>query len=88
MVIGLMPQHMAPSTKSEDTLSVAQDWFKEYASCHKACVIEKESPTSLPSRFLLVDQNNVRLVHSQDIREVEYATLSHCWSNIEILKLT
>jgi len=36
----------------------------------------------------LVDQNNVRLVDTQDIREVEYATLSHCWGSIEILKLT
>jgi len=42
----------------------------------------------MPSRLLLLGDNYVRLCETYSMGEVSYATLSHCWGSLDLLKLT
>ncbi|KAM3070195.1 hypothetical protein ACMFMG_003766 [Clarireedia jacksonii] len=67
-------------------MALAGNWLKDCNHNHIACSREKK--TVLPNRLVRIDDGKVRLCPSTDLEDnLDYATLSHCWGNLNILRL-
>jgi hypothetical protein len=63
-------------------------WLNDCMSMHPACSSDKVNVTVTPTRLLFVSNGHLALVHTSKLpKRPLYLTLSHCWGNIEILKL-
>ncbi|CAD6456372.1 68973a4e-32bc-455a-ac57-2f3cfafeab69-CDS [Sclerotinia trifoliorum] len=80
------------STMSGAALAQATAWYQHCLSGHEACNDSLASTQRMPSRLLRIneDQWYVRLIISKEevAKDSHYSTLSHCWGNSDILKLT
>jgi Heterokaryon incompatibility protein (HET) len=85
------PTHLAENTGSDDCIRQCKSWLSSCSSMHDVCSFTGSDKRWIPSRLLEIcpDSGRVKLrmrneVHSQHA----YVTLSHCWGNIPMLKLT
>ncbi|KAF4978809.1 hypothetical protein FZEAL_4876 [Fusarium zealandicum] len=78
------PPLTSTNTNSAETLEFVKRCLNACRDQHKACVAL--TPSWSPTRLVQVEQNSLRLVEST-VSE-PYASLSHCWGNAQILKLT
>ncbi|CAG8980991.1 hypothetical protein HYALB_00013789 [Hymenoscyphus albidus] len=82
---------MEASTGSESTLQQIQQWYHQCNCEHKKCSASKD--VSLPSRLLYIEGNSLRLCESSSLpvlwsnERPQYAALSHCWGDIDFIKL-
>jgi hypothetical protein len=77
---------VAPSTRDIACLKQAKDWLEQCGSQHRGCILTKK--TQYPARLIAVDQDIPRLVLSAELSGPGYyATLSHCWGKLQILRL-
>ncbi|KAJ8065680.1 hypothetical protein OCU04_006352 [Sclerotinia nivalis] len=80
------------STMSDAALAQATMWYHECLSKHPACNTSLASTRRMPTRLLRIneDQSYARLIISKEevTKDSHYSTLSHCWGNSDILKLT
>lgn len=86
-----MSGHSATSTtieKAVTQLELAKRWFDACSDTHDACTTSQKEHSRLPTRLLDVGSKNLRLVITDDWeRRPKYATLSHCWGNIDFVTL-
>ena len=69
-------------------LQLAKRWLDACLDTHKACTTSSEEHLRLPTRLLDVGSSEVRLVITDGwVKKPRYATLSHCWGNIDFMKL-
>lgn len=79
------------STNSEKTFKDIQSWYHQCENTHKDCSNPKDTP--LPSRLLYIQNTSVRLCESSNLpfpwskKRPQYAALSHCWGEIDFIKL-
>ena len=86
------PSQIADNTGSDDSIQQCKSWLNSCSRLHVACSFTGPHQQWIPSRLLEIclDSGRVMLrmrneVHSQC---ASYATLSHCWGSISIVKLT
>ena len=66
----------------------ARSWLQICRDTHKCRNNSAISP-KLPTRLIALDERRLRLISSMELSgPIEYTTLSHCWGNIDILRLT
>ena len=66
---------------------VARRWITTCSESHSCCT--EKSDCHLPTRLLAIKDDSARLVLTANLETKPiYATLSHCWGNLEFLKLT
>ncbi|KAI1741470.1 heterokaryon incompatibility protein-domain-containing protein [Xylaria scruposa] len=76
----------AQSTSTSQSLDLATRWFRTCDKSHPACMADNTK--AYPSRLLSLSSDVLHLVHSSEIPDrPRYATLSHCWGTLELLKL-
>lgn len=101
-MVGRVPTN-ADSEKAMNTISsdytaslnLARKWLSHCQSSHDDCKIHERQSTKRrnPSRVLFLgkvshtDDVHLRICNS-DASPITYATLSHCWGSLEVLKLT
>ncbi|THV54849.1 hypothetical protein BGAL_0018g00050 [Botrytis galanthina] len=71
---------------TEESTALAQAWLQECSSSHTACRQGEDAPV-LPTRLIKIDCQEIRLCVSADENCSRYATLSHCWGKVEVLRL-
>ncbi|KAF7948818.1 hypothetical protein EAE96_008005 [Botrytis aclada] len=80
------------TTMSDAALAQASKWYHECLLKHTTCTNSLASKYHMPTRLLRIDEDekNVRLVVTKEevVQDSRYSTLSHCWGNDDILKLT
>lgn len=83
----------AESTNSQMTLdysmslALTKKWLTECLTSHNNCLPRAERP--LPSRLLYFESGQLQLcLRSKILNDISYVTLSHCWGDLNILKLT
>lgn len=70
-----------------DSLHVATQWMESCCQLHEKCRIKQSD--WLPTRLLDIVDDRIRIVLSSEaLPNAKYATLSHCWGNVENIKLT
>ncbi|TGO24180.1 hypothetical protein BPAE_0109g00080 [Botrytis paeoniae] len=73
-------------------LAQASKWYRECLLKHTTCNTSPASKCLMPTRLLRIDEDEkyVRLVVTKKevVQDSHYSTLSHCWGNSDILKLT
>ena len=85
---------LGPSTGSEDALELASWWYQRCCRTHQRCAQDGlQAGQDMPARLLYVghanDPDSLRVCpYSAKEGNQPYATLSHCWGQLEILKLT
>ncbi|KAJ8108688.1 hypothetical protein OPT61_g7997 [Boeremia exigua] len=85
---------LSNNTKSEATFSLARKWIENCLASHKACNVATDHNTWYPSRLLDCSPNDspeadCRLLETATSSVHEpYMTLSHCWGDVDCLKLT
>ena len=93
-VLGMSPSFVAlepyadfpTSTMAKPVLQIARSWLDECIRSHSACSPSQHG--SNPTRLIEVGANGPRLILSAGIRgPIRYATLSHCWGSLKILRL-
>ncbi|KAI0490472.1 heterokaryon incompatibility protein-domain-containing protein [Xylaria cf. heliscus] len=76
----------AQPTNSRQSLDLATRWFRACDKSHPACAIDDTK--TYPRRLLSLSSGVLHLVLSSKMSgRPRYATLSHCWGTIELLKL-
>ncbi|TGO83824.1 hypothetical protein BPOR_0588g00050 [Botrytis porri] len=77
---------------SDAALAHASEWYRECLLKHTTCTAPLASKCLMPTRLLRIDEDEkyVRLVVTKEeaAQDSRYSTLSHCWGNSNILKLT
>ncbi|TGO60470.1 hypothetical protein BCON_0035g00460 [Botryotinia convoluta] len=77
---------------SDAALAQASKWYRECLLKHTTCATSLTSKCLMPTRLLRIDEDEkyVRLVVTKEevVQDSHYSTLSHCWGNSDILKLT
>ncbi|KAF7937604.1 uncharacterized protein EAE98_001918 [Botrytis deweyae] len=77
---------------SDAALAQASKWYSECLLKHTLCTTSLASKCVMPTRLLRIDEDEkyVRLVMTREevVKDSHYSTLSHCWGNSDILKLT
>ncbi|KAF7897480.1 hypothetical protein EAF00_005708 [Botryotinia globosa] len=77
---------------SDAALAQASRWYRECLSKHTLCTTSLVSKYLMPTRLLRIDEDEkyVRLIVTKEevVKDTYYSTLSHCWGNSDILKLT
>ncbi|TGO16481.1 hypothetical protein BTUL_0027g00100 [Botrytis tulipae] len=80
------------TTMSDAALAQASKWYRECLLKHTTCNTSLVSKCLMPTRLLRIDEDEkyVRLVVTKEevVKDSHYSTLSHCWGNSDILKLT
>ncbi|THV55679.1 hypothetical protein BGAL_0005g00580 [Botrytis galanthina] len=80
------------TTTSDAALAHASKWYRECLLKHTLCTTSLASKCVMPTRLLRIDEDEkyVRLVMTKEevVKDSHYSTLSHCWGNSDILKLT
>jgi hypothetical protein len=74
---------------NREALWLAKSWMDRCEASHELCRAQrKKYSTTPPTRLISVSGNAVKLYFSADIEgPVKYATLSHCWGNLQITTL-
>jgi len=74
--------------KAATQLELAKRWLDACLATHDACTTSTKEHSRLPTRLLDVGSKDVRLVITDDWeKQPRYATLSHCWGNIDFIRL-
>ncbi|KAL5095265.1 hypothetical protein Trisim1_012415 [Trichoderma cf. simile WF8] len=74
------------STGDVEALNLAKQWLEHCVQNHEAC--RPPESNDGPARIVSIGSNTSRLVPLSELPDrFEYATLSHCWGNIQYLKL-
>ncbi|PQE06892.1 heterokaryon incompatibility protein [Rutstroemia sp. NJR-2017a BVV2] len=77
------------STYLEDgrkSMILAREWLRECTRNHSTC--SRRSKIVPPTRLLRIDKGKLHLCLSVDLEDcLDYATLSHCWGDANILRL-
>ena len=77
---------------SDAALAQASKWYCECLLKHTTCTTSPASGCLMPTRLLRIDEDekHARLVVTkEEVAQVShYSTLSHCWGDSDILKLT
>ncbi|KAM0129185.1 hypothetical protein ACHAP3_007916 [Botrytis cinerea] len=77
---------------SDAALAQASKWYRECLLKHTTCNTSPASECIMPTRLLRIDEDEkcARLVVTKEevVQVSHYSTLSHCWGNSDILKLT
>ncbi|KAE8442363.1 hypothetical protein EG329_003434 [Mollisiaceae sp. DMI_Dod_QoI] len=74
------------SPDSRAALRQARQWLLTCCQSHPQCNIPR---LSKPTRLVSLEGDRIRICNSTSLDEREqYATLSHCWGSLKILKLT
>ncbi|TGO32129.1 hypothetical protein BHYA_0349g00060 [Botrytis hyacinthi] len=80
------------STMSDAALAQASKWYRECLLKHTTCNTSLVSKRLMPTRLLRIDEGEkyVRLVVTKEdiVQDSHFSTLSHCWGNSNVLKLT
>ncbi|CCD49581.1 hypothetical protein BofuT4_P096890.1 [Botrytis cinerea T4] len=80
------------TTMSDAALAQASKWYCECLLKHTTCTTSPASGCLMPTRLLRIDEDekHARLVVTKEkVAQVShYSTLSHCWGDSDILKLT
>lgn len=93
-VLGMIPSCLAlepyadlpNSTMAKPALQLAKSWLGDCIRSHSTCRPSQDEPN--PTRLIEVGADGPRLILSAGIREpISYATLSHCWGSLKILRL-
>jgi len=93
-VLGMSPSFVAlepyadfsTSTMAKPVLQMAKSWFGDCIRSHSACRPSQHGPN--PTRLIQVGADGPRLILSAGIcGPISYATLSHCWGSLKILRL-
>jgi hypothetical protein len=72
-----------------NNVTLAAQWLKRCTDSHDRCNKAMKRRTHLlPSRILEIKGGKIRLRNTGGMRSLRYATLSHCWGKIDMLKLT
>jgi hypothetical protein len=78
-------------TGAVSNLKLAQEWLRTCLENHEDCA-KKDTTIGLPSRLIDIGQSStndqLRLYMNDMPPGIQYATLSHCWGTIDIVKLT
>jgi hypothetical protein len=89
-----MTKRLAPSTKSIETLSLAQKWITDCIANHPLCSNVDKDFRWYPTRLLDCgslgsSDGSYRLIETGNADlDGPYMTLSHCWGFTDCLKLT
>ncbi|KAI0548700.1 heterokaryon incompatibility protein-domain-containing protein [Xylaria curta] len=76
----------AQLTSTRQSLDLATRWFRTCDKSHPACMVDNTK--AYPRRLLSISSNVLHLVPASEIPDrPRYATLSHCWGTLELLKL-
>ncbi|KAH8812187.1 heterokaryon incompatibility protein-domain-containing protein [Xylogone sp. PMI_703] len=71
---------------SRDALGLAKLWYDRCSASHVGCRLGQ---SSIPTRLIKLENDSIRLCLAAEIQDYpRYATLSHCWGTIKLLKLT
>jgi hypothetical protein len=71
---------------AKPVLQVAKSWLGDCIRSHSACRPSQHGPN--PTRLIEVGADGPRLILSAGICDpISYATLSHCWGSLKILRL-
>ena len=86
-------REVSTSTKSDDSLACALQWFNNCVNTHSCCSKSAWTKDFLPTRLIDLtppkQSTQPRLCDSSELlSSVKYATLSHCWGNLPIVRLT
>ncbi|TGO72785.1 hypothetical protein BELL_0419g00070 [Botrytis elliptica] len=77
---------------SNAALAQASKWYRECSLKHTLCTTSLASKCVMLTRLLRIDEDEkyLRLVMTKEevVKGSHYSTLSHCWGNSDILKLT
>ncbi|KAH6615372.1 heterokaryon incompatibility protein-domain-containing protein [Boeremia exigua] len=75
------------SETPEHIQDMGREWLTTCCTQHKHCEpLSDDGKRFLPTRLLdigIPGQRSIRLVHSDETQEMQYATLSYCWGNPE-----
>jgi hypothetical protein len=85
-----LKKNIDPSHFSQyfDALALAKQWLKSCCSLHTDCCASSVPKSTMPTRLLAIQGGSVRLQISSELHmNSRCATLSHCWGQVEILKL-
>ena len=87
-MIGL---YLENSTGSSTSLAFAHKWLKICTADHERCGAQLFKANRLPTRLIELHKGGARLC-APDATQLQgvlkYATLSHCWGTLDILKLS
>ncbi|PQE06284.1 heterokaryon incompatibility protein [Rutstroemia sp. NJR-2017a BBW] len=76
----------APPEQQAGTLNLARRWLKDCFLNHEGC--SRQGQTIAPTRLIKIEPEKIRLCYSSEHEDCSrYVTLSHCWGELEILKL-
>jgi Heterokaryon incompatibility protein (HET) len=82
-----LPRLRGASTDSTFSMKRAREWYDHCRSFHPECV--ESADRILPTRLLNFSKGHLRLCNGADVDiSTRYATLSHCWGNLPMFKLT
>ncbi|TEY45377.1 hypothetical protein BOTCAL_0336g00060 [Botryotinia calthae] len=79
------------TTMSDAALAQASKWYRECLLNHTTCNTSLASDCRMPTRLLRIDEDEeyARLVTKEEVvQDSCYSTLSHCWGDSDISKLT
>ncbi|KAF2787707.1 HET-domain-containing protein [Melanomma pulvis-pyrius CBS 109.77] len=72
---------------TKDSLVVASRWLEKCRKSHWKC--SNSVDEFIPTRLVSTEEGQARVIPRIDIQEpIEYATLSHCWGEMNFLTLT
>ncbi|KAF5869349.1 putative tol protein [Botrytis fragariae] len=71
---------------TKESTDLVRAWLRECRLSHSACRQQQEA-SALPTRLIKIDCQEVRLCISANENCSQYATLSHCWGQVEVLRL-
>ncbi|KAH6889395.1 heterokaryon incompatibility protein-domain-containing protein [Thelonectria olida] len=88
--LGLQTVHIeSPNTGSTETLEFVRSCLDTCRTHHNTCASGVSNPPWYPARLVEILQDSMRLIRPAETSiQGPYATLSHCWGKVNILKLT
>lgn len=81
------------STESKGSFELATRWLIECMGKHQTCRWVSSSAKNFPARLIYIKNKGplrvARIIPTSDLSTVpEYLTLSHCWGEVEVLRLS
>ncbi|PQE16208.1 heterokaryon incompatibility protein [Rutstroemia sp. NJR-2017a BVV2] len=76
----------APPEQQTGALNLARRWLNDCFLNHEGC--SQQDRTIIPTRLIKIELKKIRLCYSSQYEDCsKYATLSHCWGELEVFKL-
>jgi hypothetical protein len=83
---------LSGSTGNHDALDSLANKYNECRQSHPHCATPISRPQFIPSRLIYVGNTESQLLHlherDQIPQDTRYVTLSHCWGDLQLFRLT